>query len=197
MPEAQIPLAHAAIYIATAPKSNRAYAAIGKAMAEVKQGVTLAVPKHLRDTHYQVREKTRARRRLPILPRLRRRLCPAGLSAGGPHLLRAHGDGLRETGQGTPGLLAGAIRGGTEEKPGIQTLEIQELRDRWRRRIADHGDELDQPVRWPPTHLIFTNPIAGFRSHHSHASPCAASASLPPGSRCSRFPDTRGCRPRS
>jgi putative ATPase len=57
MPEAQIPLAHATVYIATAPKSNRAYAAIGKAMTEVKQGVTLPVPKHLRDAHYQSAKK--------------------------------------------------------------------------------------------------------------------------------------------
>ena len=57
MPEAQIPLAQAAIYIATAPKSNRSYVAIGKAMTEVKQGVTLAVPKHLRDTHYKSAKK--------------------------------------------------------------------------------------------------------------------------------------------
>ncbi|MDP9292266.1 MAG: replication-associated recombination protein A, partial [Verrucomicrobiota bacterium] len=53
MPEAQIPLAHATIYIATAPKSNRAYAAISKANGEVKHGVTLAVPSHLRDSHYK------------------------------------------------------------------------------------------------------------------------------------------------
>jgi putative ATPase len=57
MPEAQIPLAHAAIYIATAPKSNRANAAIGKAMSEVKQGITLPVPKHLRDSHYKSAKK--------------------------------------------------------------------------------------------------------------------------------------------
>ena len=53
LPEAQIPLAQAAVYIATAPKSNRAYAAISKAMREVKEGRTLAVPKHLRDSHYK------------------------------------------------------------------------------------------------------------------------------------------------
>jgi putative ATPase len=57
MPEAQLPLAHAAIYIATAPKSNSATVAIGKAMGEVKQGITLAVPKHLRDTHYKSAKK--------------------------------------------------------------------------------------------------------------------------------------------
>jgi putative ATPase len=57
MPEAQIPLAQAAIYIATAPKSNRSNAAIGKAMGEVKQGITLPVPKHLRDSHYKSAKK--------------------------------------------------------------------------------------------------------------------------------------------
>ncbi len=53
MPEARIPLAHAAVYVATAPKSNRAYVGIDKALAEVRSGRTLAVPSHLRDTHYQ------------------------------------------------------------------------------------------------------------------------------------------------
>ncbi len=49
LPEAQIPLAHATVYLATAPKSNRAYVALGAAQKEVKEGVTLAVPRHLRD----------------------------------------------------------------------------------------------------------------------------------------------------
>ena len=53
MPEAQLPLAHAAVYLATAPKSNRSCEAISKAMEEVKSGVTLAVPKHLRDAHHK------------------------------------------------------------------------------------------------------------------------------------------------
>ncbi|MEM9281537.1 MAG: replication-associated recombination protein A [Verrucomicrobiota bacterium] len=48
MPEARIPLAHAAVYIATAPKSNRAYAGIDAAMKDVAEGRTLAVPPHLR-----------------------------------------------------------------------------------------------------------------------------------------------------
>lgn len=52
LPEAQIPLAHAAVYLATAPKSNRAYAGIQAAKKDVENGLTLAVPKHLRDTHY-------------------------------------------------------------------------------------------------------------------------------------------------
>ncbi|MDB6120569.1 MAG: ATPase central domain protein, partial [Verrucomicrobiaceae bacterium] len=53
MPEARIPLAHATVYLATAPKSNRAYAAIDAALDDVKNGRTLPVPKHLRDGHYK------------------------------------------------------------------------------------------------------------------------------------------------
>jgi putative ATPase len=49
LPEAQIPLAHATVYLATAPKSNRAYAGILAAKKEVAEGVTLPVPRHLRD----------------------------------------------------------------------------------------------------------------------------------------------------
>jgi putative ATPase len=48
MPEGRIPLAHATVYLATAPKSNSAYAALGKAMEDVENGRTLAVPVHLR-----------------------------------------------------------------------------------------------------------------------------------------------------
>ena len=53
MPEARIPLAHATVYVATAPKSNRAYKAIDAALDDVKNGRTLPVPKHLRDSHYK------------------------------------------------------------------------------------------------------------------------------------------------
>ncbi len=47
MPEARIPLAHAAVYVATAPKSNAAYLGIDLALRDVKEGKTLAVPDHL------------------------------------------------------------------------------------------------------------------------------------------------------
>lgn len=57
MPEAQLLLAHATVYIATAPKSNRCTIAIGKASAEVREGRTLAVPTHLRDGHYKGAKK--------------------------------------------------------------------------------------------------------------------------------------------
>ena len=53
LPEAELILAHATLYLATAPKSNSATVAIGKAAREVQEGRTLAVPEHLRDGHYK------------------------------------------------------------------------------------------------------------------------------------------------
>ena len=47
MPEAKIPLAHAAILLATAPKSNSAYAAVNAAMEDVEAGLGTTVPSHL------------------------------------------------------------------------------------------------------------------------------------------------------
>jgi len=52
-PEARIPLAEAAIYIATANKSNSTVMAIDAAMKDVESGRTLAVPEHLRDASYR------------------------------------------------------------------------------------------------------------------------------------------------
>lgn len=52
-PEARIPIAEAAIYIATAHKSNSTVVAIDKALEDVKSGRTLAVPAHLRDASYK------------------------------------------------------------------------------------------------------------------------------------------------
>ncbi len=52
MPECQLTLAQAAIYMATAPKSNASAMAIWSAMRDAREGRTLPVPRHLRDTHY-------------------------------------------------------------------------------------------------------------------------------------------------
>lgn len=52
LPEARITLAHATVYLATAPKSNSAYMALEKAARDVAEGRTLAVPNALRDSHY-------------------------------------------------------------------------------------------------------------------------------------------------
>ena len=48
LPEGRIPLAHATVYLATAPKSNSAYAALDAAVKDIEQQRTLAVPEHLR-----------------------------------------------------------------------------------------------------------------------------------------------------
>jgi len=53
LPEAQIPLAHATVYLSTSPKSNRAYVGLLAARKDVEHGRTLAVPRALRDTHYK------------------------------------------------------------------------------------------------------------------------------------------------
>lgn len=52
MPEAQLNLAEAAIYLASAPKGHSVARAIWSAMADVQAGVVGEVPAHLRDAHY-------------------------------------------------------------------------------------------------------------------------------------------------
>ncbi|MCM8768337.1 MAG: replication-associated recombination protein A [Candidatus Omnitrophica bacterium] len=53
MPEARIILAQAALYVATAPKSNSAYRGISEALKEVEKQTTQEVPDHLRSGNYQ------------------------------------------------------------------------------------------------------------------------------------------------
>ena len=57
MPEARIILAQAAIYVATAPKSNSVVTAIGEAMEAVAAEKAMPVPVHLQDKHYKGAEK--------------------------------------------------------------------------------------------------------------------------------------------
>ena len=49
MPEGRIPLAEATVYLATAPKSNSAYAALNRAMDDVRKSRNAPVPLHLRN----------------------------------------------------------------------------------------------------------------------------------------------------
>ena len=51
-PEAQIPLAQAVILLATAPKSNSAVEAIGRAMSDLERIDAGDIPPHLKDSHY-------------------------------------------------------------------------------------------------------------------------------------------------
>lgn len=53
MPEAQIILAQAAMYVASAPKSNACVCAIGEAMQTVEKTGNLPIPTHLQDAHYK------------------------------------------------------------------------------------------------------------------------------------------------
>ena len=52
MPEAQLILSQAAIYVASAPKSNACTLAIGAAMERVGSEKIKTVPPHLKDSHY-------------------------------------------------------------------------------------------------------------------------------------------------
>ena len=53
MPEAQIILSQAVLYVACAPKSNACVNAIGEAMKTVEETGNLPIPTHLQDAHYK------------------------------------------------------------------------------------------------------------------------------------------------
>ncbi len=53
LPECQLTLAQAVTYLACAPKSNASTVAIGEAVGDIRNGRLLAVPVHLRDSHYK------------------------------------------------------------------------------------------------------------------------------------------------
>ncbi|MES2476160.1 MAG: replication-associated recombination protein A [Verrucomicrobiota bacterium] len=110
MPEGRIPLAHATVYLATAPKSNSAYAALGRAMADVENGRTLAVPVHLRT------------------PTRKRIAGASGESAEAMRYLYAHDY------EGAYIPQAYLPEGRTYYEPGSQGLEkrIKERLDHWR-----------------------------------------------------------------
>lgn len=57
MPEARIPLAQAAIYVACAPKSNASYLGIQKAIKEIQEERVQDVPQYLKDASYKGAEK--------------------------------------------------------------------------------------------------------------------------------------------
>jgi putative ATPase len=52
LPEAQLNLAQAAIHLSLAPKGHAVAEAIWTAMRDVREGLVLEVPPHLRDAHY-------------------------------------------------------------------------------------------------------------------------------------------------
>ncbi len=57
LPEAQLALAQAAIYVACAPKSNASAAAVWSALSDVEHQPLRPVPLHLKDSHYPAAKK--------------------------------------------------------------------------------------------------------------------------------------------
>jgi putative ATPase len=57
LPEGELALAEAAVYLATAPKSNRVYTAYGKARKDVREKGALPVPKHIRNAPTKLMEE--------------------------------------------------------------------------------------------------------------------------------------------
>ena len=57
LPECQLTLSQAVIYLSLAPKSNAATTAIGNARRDVREGTLIPVPIHLRDGHYKGSER--------------------------------------------------------------------------------------------------------------------------------------------
>ena len=57
LPEGRIPLANAVVYVANAPKSNKACIAIDSALSDIESGLDFAPPMHLRDAHYSDAKK--------------------------------------------------------------------------------------------------------------------------------------------
>lgn len=53
LPEARIPLANAAVMLATAPKSNTAYSAVNSAAEDIRAGKGLNIPTHLKSPLYK------------------------------------------------------------------------------------------------------------------------------------------------
>lgn len=59
LPEARIPLADVAVLVSLAPKSNSAYTALDKAMADIRVGKAGPVPRNLQNKHYDSAEVER------------------------------------------------------------------------------------------------------------------------------------------
>jgi putative ATPase len=53
LPECRINLGHAVCYLATCPKSNATYMGTEAALKDVREGRTLPVPRHLRDSNHK------------------------------------------------------------------------------------------------------------------------------------------------
>ena len=135
MPEARIPLAQVATYLACAPKSNAAYAALGEAIADLEGPGAAPRADASAERAHEAHEGARLRRGLRLRPcgggRVRRGREPAR-RAGGSALLRTHGSRRGSFDRGTAQRVAGAARArglsagrvGTFSSPGPRVPEL-------------------------------------------------------------------------
>jgi putative ATPase len=109
MPEGRIPLAQATTYLASAPKSNASYAAIGRALEDVRRGSVPEVPLRLRNAPTGLMEEE-------------------GYGAGYRYAHDDEPEGMND--QYLPDELAGHVY----YEPGARgaETEIRERIDRWR-----------------------------------------------------------------
>jgi putative ATPase len=63
-PEGDLALAHAAVYLAVAPKSNSIYTAYKKAVDMAQKSGSLPVPMHIRNAPYTAHERSGIRKKL-------------------------------------------------------------------------------------------------------------------------------------
>ena len=126
MPEGNTALAQAAIYLATAPKSNAVYAAYGHAADDARTQVAEPVPLHLRNAptklmkeldygkDYQyAHDEPDAVADMNCLPP----------SLAGPHVLRADGAWIREGNQ----AAAGGVEGNQAQEEGLRRCSSAEV----------------------------------------------------------------------
>lgn len=57
LPEAVMPLSAIVVQLALSPKSDAAHTAYSRALGDIKDGADIAIPKHLRDTHFKGADK--------------------------------------------------------------------------------------------------------------------------------------------
>ena len=110
MPEGRIPLAQIATYLASAPKSNASYAAVGKALEDVRRGPVPEVPLHLRNARTGL-------------------MTEEGYGAGYRYAHSDEPEGMNE--QYLPEELAGRVY--YKPREGGAEKGIKERLDRWRR----------------------------------------------------------------
>lgn len=110
MPEGRIPLAQATTYLSAAPKSNAAYAGIGRALEDVRSGITPEVPLHLRNAPTTLMRKE-------------------GYGEGYEYLHTSGREGMNQ--RYLPEELSGTIY--YEPKKRGAEKEIRERLERWRR----------------------------------------------------------------